>query len=73
MHTELLLKIKGMTCSGCSLSIKRNLERIEFLSNVEIDQPSSSGKMNLSDDEQDKIRFVISQIERMGYEAEIVK
>lgn len=72
MQSELLIKINGMTCAGCSQGLKKNLERIEFLSDVEIDVQSSTGKMIVVDAKPDKIQKIIAQVERMGYEAKVV-
>jgi len=61
---ELTLKIEGMTCHHCVMSVRRAVEGVEGVNNADVDV--GSAKINYDDTKTNK-NAIIEAIQRIGY------
>ncbi len=61
---EVTVKVAGMSCSHCEATVKRNLETMEGISNVEADNRSQEVKITGSNIDLEKVK---DKINSLGY------
>ncbi len=58
------LKVNGMTCGGCTASVKRALQALDASANVDVDLPSKTVKVETAA----PLEAVKSAVEDAGYD-----
>jgi len=61
-----ILKVKGMSCSHCAMSIKKALGRLEGIQNVEVDL--QRGEVRLENVGSVDLKQIQKTIEEAGYQ-----
>ena len=61
---ELTIRVTGMSCMHCEATVKRSLEGMEGIVNVEADNKSETVKITGSNIDLERVR---DQINRLGY------
>ncbi len=61
---EVTIKVAGMTCSHCEATVKRNLEAMEGISNVEASNKSEEVKIAGSNIDMEQVK---EKINSLGY------
>lgn len=61
---EVTVKVAGMTCSHCEATVKRNLEAMEGITNVEANNKSEEVKISGSNIDLERIK---DKINGLGY------
>ena len=60
------LKVKGMLCNNCENRIKKVLENMEGIENVEANH--ESGMVTVTSNEKIAVSKIVEKIENIGYE-----
>ncbi len=58
------LKVDGMTCGGCAASVKRALQALDAMADVNVDLPSKTVKVTTSA----QLDAVKTAVEEAGYD-----
>jgi uncharacterized protein len=61
---DITVKVAGMTCSHCEGTVKRNLEAMEGVTNVEADRQNEQVKISGSGIDLEKVKETVN---RLGY------
>ncbi len=61
----LMVKIKGMTCSHCAMSVKKGLERIPYVENVAVDIDKGEARIEGGNIDNELIK---KEVRELGYE-----
>lgn len=59
---EITVKVTGMTCSHCEATVKRNLEAMEGITNVEADNRNESVKITGTNIDLEQVKNTINQL-----------
>lgn len=63
-NNEIILKVEGMTCTNCALSVHKQLEKEGFENvNVEV----TTGEVSFDSEDENKIPLAKKRIEELGY------
>ncbi|MBI9063756.1 MAG: heavy-metal-associated domain-containing protein [Marinilabiliaceae bacterium] len=65
---ELQLKVDGMTCDGCEMTIKKGLEKLDGIIEVKADHESGTAIITVDTTKIDRSK-VVASIEELGYRA----
>jgi len=65
-------KVTGMTCGGCAASVKRVLENHDAVETVTVEHDKNRAYVTYNEQVADD-KQLISQIERLGFKAELVE
>lgn len=65
------LKIEGMHCSSCAMSIDMDLEDLEGIKNANTSYAKQECEVEF-DDKQSNTQKIINQINKTGYRAEVI-
>ncbi len=57
---EITVKVTGMSCSHCEATVKRNLETIEGITNVEADNRNQKVKISGTNIDLEKVKETIN-------------
>ncbi len=57
---EITVKVTGMSCSHCEATVKRNLEALEGITNVEADNQNQKVKVSGSNIDLEKVKETIN-------------
>jgi len=66
--TKLQLKVDGMTCDGCEMTIKKGLEKLDGIIEVKADHESGTAIITVDTTKIDRSK-VVALIEELGYRA----
>ena len=66
------LRITGMTCSSCVYTLESNLTKVPGVISASVSLATQSGRFTINPD-QTGIRSLISAIEDLGFDAELIK
>jgi uncharacterized protein len=61
---DITVKVAGMTCPHCEGAVKRNLEAMEGVTNVEADRQSETVKISGSDIDLERVKETVN---KLGY------
>ena len=61
---EIEIKVTGMSCSHCEATVKRNLESMEGITNVEADSRNSVVKISGSNIDLEQVKDTVN---KLGY------
>ena len=64
------LKLSGLHCAGCAGSVSRILNRISGVNDIKVN--SKSARFTTNESSEEFITTIITGIERLGYQAELV-
>ena len=64
-HTDLLMRVEGMTCDGCAAAVTRTVNRIDPAAEVQVDRPA--GRVALRTDAQALV--IAEALTKAGYAA----
>lgn len=70
--TRVSLRIKGMTCGGCVLGVRKVLTRLNGVSKAEVSYENQSAVVSY-DPAKVTVEQMIAAIRTLGYEATVVK
>ena len=65
MSKELTLKIEGMTCGHCEMSVTKELSKLDGSANVKVDSKTGTATLEVADDVQSD--DVESAVAEAGY------
>ena len=68
--TEIKLKIEGMTCSHCQMSVKKALLNVNGVKNAEVDLENHSAMIKYKDGKTE-VAKLIEAVKNAGYKAEL--
>ena len=68
---EIKLKIEGMTCGHCQMSVKKALENIKGVKSAVVDLDDNSAKVSYKSDKV-TIDNLIDAVVKAGYKAEAI-
>ena len=66
--TKLQLKVDGMTCDGCEMTIKKGLEKLDGIIEVKADHESGTAIITVDTTKIERSK-VVALIEELGYRA----
>lgn len=66
---DIVLKITGMHCGGCSTAVRNVLSKVESVKSVAVDL--ATGRATISADRSVDDASLIAAVEDAGYEAEV--
>ena len=66
---EIKLKVEGMTCGHCQMSVKKALENIKGVKSAEVDLEKKSAEVNYKS-EKVTVESLIQAVVDAGYKAE---
>jgi uncharacterized protein len=61
---DITVKVAGMTCSHCEGAVKRNLEAMEGVTNVEANRENETVKISGSDIDLERVKETVN---KLGY------
>ncbi|MGH1570532.1 heavy-metal-associated domain-containing protein [Methylobacterium sp. P31] len=64
-HTDLLMRVEGMTCDGCAGAVTRTVKRIDPAAEVEVDR--AAGRVAIRTDAQALV--IAEALTKAGYAA----
>ncbi len=59
---DITVKVAGMTCSHCEGTVKRNLEAMEGVTNVEADRQNETVKISGSDIDLERVKETVNTL-----------
>ncbi len=68
---NILLEIKGMTCSLCTLAVKKSLSAVEGVENVAVSYKEKTARLTAPDSVSDTV--LVEAVRKAGYQATVVK
>ena len=68
---EMNLKVEGMTCGHCQMSVKKALENIKGVKSAVVDLENKSAKINYKSDKV-TVESLIQAVADAGYKAESI-
>ncbi|MHA1551770.1 MAG: heavy-metal-associated domain-containing protein [Candidatus Heimdallarchaeaceae archaeon] len=66
---EIKLKVEGMTCGHCQMSVKKALENIKGVKSAEVDLEKKSAAVNYKSDKV-TVELLVQAVADAGYKAE---
>ena len=67
-NKRIILKITGMHCNGCALSVTRALKKVDGVLNAEVHLPSSTAVVETSDAV--TLESLTQAVKKAGYQAD---
>lgn len=64
-HTDLLMRVEGMTCDGCAAAVTRTVKRIDPAAEVQVDR--AAGRVAIRTDAQALV--IAEALTKAGYAA----
>ena len=68
---NVVMEIKGMTCSLCTLAVKKSLAAVEGVENVDVSYKQKTARLTASDSITDTV--LVEAVRKAGYQATVVK
>ena len=70
---EIELKITGMTCGHCEMTVKNKLEKIDGVKKAKVNRKKNSAIVTFNDNTEVKTIDLLKAIASAGYEASLKK